>query len=50
MRKTGIHRAVFQMESVKKLREKLEELGSFLCVTHGKPEKFIEHLMVLDGV
>ena len=45
MRKTGIWRTRFLIETVQELRKKLQSIGSGLLVAHEKPEKFISQLI-----
>ena len=50
IRKCGLIRTKFHLESVVEFRQKLQELGSGLLVAHEKPEDFIKKLMPASGV
>ena len=46
MRKSGIWRTRFQIETVQQFRASLRALGCGLLVAHAKPEEFLQSLIV----
>jgi deoxyribodipyrimidine photolyase len=44
-RKAGIRRTKFDIESIKALRENLQEIGSCLLVVNATPEQFLPQLI-----
>jgi deoxyribodipyrimidine photo-lyase len=50
LRKTGVHRARFLLESVADLRASLRRIGSDLVVACGRPEEVLPRLLHPDGL
>jgi deoxyribodipyrimidine photo-lyase len=49
LRKTGVHRARFLLESIADLRASLRRIGSDLVVACGKPEEVLPRLLHPEG-
>jgi deoxyribodipyrimidine photo-lyase len=49
LRKTGVHRARFLLESIADLRTSLRRIGSDLVVAFGKPEEVLPLLVHAEG-